>query len=232
MEGFSYVDIFATKGVEYLLVIGFLVVLVFFWRFLNSPSPETVSTQEAAWKLIPISDWFRFAENLFYHQGHSWAKPEDNGVVLVGMDDFAQKLLGRPRQVELPRVGAKVRQGEKAWNLHVDGKTIDMLSPVDGKVVAINEEVLHHPDLINQDPYEKGWLLKVRVRKMKTNLKNLLSGHLAKAWLEETENKLRERMTGEFGLALQDGGIPVSGIAMSLDPEHWEDVAREFLLTD
>jgi glycine cleavage system H protein len=231
MEGFSYVDLFATKGIEYLLVIGFLLVLVLYWRFLNQPAKAPLALSLAARRVAPLRGWFQLAEGLYYHQGHSWAMPESDEVVKIGIDDFAQRLLGKPHSINLPRIGARIEQGETGWKLQVDSKSIDMLSPVNGEVVAINEEILESPDLVNQDPYGKGWLAKVRVAKMKTDLKNLLSGRVAMAWMKETEDALRERMAGNLGLALQDGGLPVAGIARILSPENWDEIAMDLLLS-
>ena len=82
MEGFRYVDIFATKHFEYLLVIGFLILFILFWRMLNRPARAIF---EAAEKAIPAAgEWFRLPEELFYHLGHSWAVSEGNAVVKVG----------------------------------------------------------------------------------------------------------------------------------------------------
>src|SRR4030042_591738 len=155
MEGFSYVDIFATKHIEYLLVIGFLLLFIPFWRLLNRPA-KTVF--EAAERLVPImSDWFRLPEERYYH----WALPEGNNVVKVGLNDFAQKLVGKIDAIRVPTLGSTINQGDKGWTLEADSKAVDMLSPVDGKVIAINEELVRSPKNINKDPYNS-WLMKVR----------------------------------------------------------------------
>ena len=229
MEGFTYVDIFATKGTEYLLVIGFLMVFMFFWRFLSTPA--RAAYEYVTEKIIPaISEWFHLPEGLYYHQGHSWAVPEGN-MVKVGLDDFAQKLVGKPRAVVLPRVGSQIEQGNRGWKLGFDSTAIDMVSPVNGEVVKINEEVLKNPELINEDPYGKGWLMMIKPRNVKADLTNLLTGRLAAAWMERTMDTLRERMGEDLGLVYQDGGIPVTGIAKALSPDKWDEVAREYLLS-
>jgi glycine cleavage system H protein len=230
MEGFKYVDIFATKGIEYLAVVAFLITLIVFWRFLNRTESPVKSVIPDKIKTTLI-DWFYLADNFFYHQGHSWAMPENQELVRVGMDDFAQKLLGKPSDIKLPKVGSKVVQGEKGWELEFNGQTIDALSPVNGKVVEVNEEILREPDLLNKDPYQKGWLLKVRPSNLRTDEKNLLSGVLAKAWIEDTVNRLSTRITGNFGVVLQDGGLPIAGFAKEIAPADWDKLAREFLLT-
>jgi glycine cleavage system H lipoate-binding protein len=229
MEGFSYVDIFNTKGIEYILVIGFLVAFIFYWRFLDQPKQKKILV--GARNTESSNDWFHLLKNRYYHPGHCWVLPEPNNIVKVGIDDFAQKLLGKPDALELPLVGSEIYQGEHGWKVQKDSKSIDILSPVRGKVIAINEDVLKSPELIEQDPYDAGWLLKVNVPKINSNLKNLFTGKLAVSWMENTVQELRERITGDLGLVMQDGGLPVSGFAQAMSPENWESIAAEFLLT-
>jgi glycine cleavage system H lipoate-binding protein len=229
MEGFTYVDIFATKGTEYLLVIGFLAVFILFWRFLSTPAKAAY--EYVTETVIPaISEWFHLPEGMYYHQGHTWAVPEGN-TVKVGMDDFAQKLVGRPSTINLPQVGSRIEQGSHGWKLGFDSASIDMVAPVNGEVVKVNEEVIKNPDLINQDPYGKGWFMMIKPRNLKADLKNLLTGRLASAWMEETVDSLRERMGEDIGAVYQDGGIVVSGIAKALSPDKWDEVAKEYLLS-
>ena len=228
MEGFTYVDLFATKGIEYILVIGFLIAFIVYWKFL---SRTPVQPLKMASNSRAGGEWFHLAKNVYYHPGHSWVRPENNNIVKVGIDDFAQKLLGKPESLELPEANFRVEQGEIGWRIQSDSKLIDVLSPVNGNVIAVNEEVLKSPELIEQDPYGKGWLFKVQVSKMKPNLRNLLSGKLAVAWMENTVRTLQERMAGDLGVVMQDGGLPVSGFAKALSPDKWDDIAAEFLLT-
>lgn len=230
MEDLTYVDMFATKGAEYLLVIAYLTVLVLFWKMLNTSSLGALAKSTTVQHRSAAAGWFHLAEGLYFHQGHSWVVPDDGNLVKIGIDDFAQKLLGIPGNVTLPNIGAKLKQGERGWQLQIDSKSIDMLSPVNGKVVEINETIRQSPGLISQDPYQN-WLMKVQVSKWDTDLKHLLSRGLARAWMEETVNKLRTMMAGELGPVLQDGGLPVLGFARTLSPERWEEIAREFLLS-
>lgn len=232
MEGSHYVDIFATKGIEYLIVIVFLLSLVIFWRFLNKPARSSSGEPVTAEKLrTSLIDWFYLADDFFYHQGHSWIAPENNNVVRVGIDDFAQKLLGKPTKVHLPEIGSKIVQGNVGWQLQIGSKSIDILSPVNGEVVEVNEEIIKSPEIINEDPYKNGWLLKVKVPKLGSTKKNLLSGDMAKVWMEQTVNSLSEKLTGNVGVLLQDGGVPITGFIKEISPEDWDDFTGEFLFT-
>jgi glycine cleavage system H lipoate-binding protein len=228
-------DIFATKGTEYLLVIFFLVSLIAFWRLLNGPArakAENPSPSPAEPEQQPGS-WFTMAGKRYYHPGHSWLFPESTDIVIVGIDDFAQKLIGAPCNLDLPEPGTRLKQGERGWSLGVDTQKIDFLSPVEGEVVAINDQVLADPGILNNDPYGEGWLLKVKTTKLRPNLMGLLFGQMAERWMEMTEGCLRRRISGDLGLVLQDGGTPMPGIARNLHEgeEDWHYMVREYLLT-
>jgi len=227
MEGFKYVDIFATKGIEYLLVIGFLILFILFWRFLGRPARAALKATE---NLVPVmNEWFSLPEEIYYHLGHSWAVDEGHNLVRVGIDDFAQKLVGKIDAIQVPNQGSTLHQGDKGWTLEVDSKPIDMLSPVDGKVVAINEKLVNSPDNINKDPYNS-WLMKVESPRFSANKKQLLSGVLARKWMEEVREILLSRMNYNLGLVYQDGGLLVDGMARNLDKDKWDDIAKEFFL--
>jgi glycine cleavage system H lipoate-binding protein len=225
------VDIFATKGAEYLLVIFFLAALVLFWRYMQRPARSVVISSPTAQSIGIGVSWFQLPKEIYYHPGHSWALPGTEGVVTIGVDDFAQKLIGEPNSIDLPEIGSQLEQGAPAWSFKVDDELVELLSPVDGEVIALNPRVLDSPDLINRDPYGEGWLMKVKTEKMKPNLNSLLHEKLAGAWMNITESALRQRMAGDLGAVLQDGGIPVTGIARSLSEDKWGDLVKDFLLT-
>jgi len=228
MEGIRFIDIYATKGIEYLIVISFLAAFVLFCRYMYQPREG-----QAAARIAPSSvTRFRVPEGLFYHQGHGWLRPEPGSIGVVGMDDFARKLIGEVDAVDLPAVGSRLAQGEKGWSLVADSERIPMLSPVDGEVVAVNEEVLRSPGILGADPYGKGWLFKVRSPRIAADIRNLLSGKLARAWMENALDNLHPLHGESVGPVLQDGGLPVDGIARVLGGAEWVDLAKTHLLTD
>jgi glycine cleavage system H lipoate-binding protein len=226
------IEIFATKGTEYIFVICFLLLLILFWRVLY-PSNESLSIMADPDKSDSSStSRFRLAEGFFYHQGHSWVAPEEQDIVRVGIDDFTQQLLGQLRAIDLPQIGARVKQGRKEWKIWVDSKAIDILSPVEGNIIAINNEAIKNPCLINKDPYGSGWLMKVRVVNINNDLGHLMSGDLATAWMKESTETLDRRMKDAFGSIFQAMSVPVVGIARILSPENWDKVAAKFLSGD
>jgi len=178
------------------------------------------------------SRWFVVPDGYYFHQGHGWIRPEAGQIVRVGLDDFAQRLLGRPNAIQLPRIGQRLQLGERAWAVTVDATLLTMLSPVEGKVVAINRTLRDTPELVNADPYGAGWLLEVRVVRPKTALKNLMSGALAASWMEQATERVRAMCNGQLGMVLPDGGEPIPGFICAVAPDEWAAAARAFLLTD
>lgn len=229
MEGFSYNDLFATKGIEYVLVIMFLgAFTIFSYLTLRARSvPSSTSTERRRYSM----GLFRIPENIYYHQGHSWAYPEGKKLAKIGIDDFAQKLVGRIEEIRLPRMGEEISQGEVAITLLVDGKEIRMLSPIDGEVIDVNEEILKDPKKIMDDPYGKGWLLRAYSPNLESNLKNLITGRLASRWVDLLSENLFSRVNYNLGALLQDGGLPVWGMAKQLSPDSWDDLVKEYFLT-
>jgi len=96
-----------------------------------------------------------------YSREHEWAKLEGSEVV-VGITDFAQAQLGDVVYVELPKVGDQVTQMKEMGVIESVKTASDLFSPVSGEVVAVNEAVVSEPQLVNESPYERGWLIRVR----------------------------------------------------------------------
>jgi glycine cleavage system H lipoate-binding protein len=221
----------SVKAVEYLVAVSYLLLFVPFWRFVSAGPAAGAAPAGARGFAGQMAGWFHVPERLHFHPGHAWAHVGAGDVVTVGVDDFAGKLVGRPSAVRLPLIGDRVAQGEPAFSLTSAGKTVDMLAPVDGTVVAVNPGVLAAPRLIAEDPYGEGWLVKVKPARIGANLSQLLSGRLARRWMEEACEGLSALMSPELGRVCQDGGVPADGMARNLDPVRWDVIARRFLLT-
>ncbi len=114
-------------------------------------------------------------DNLYYHKEHFWAKVEGN-TVIVGTTDFAQKLAGQVVYVELPPAGKVIEQGKPCGSME-SGKWVGRIyAPISGKVESFNEALDDSPELINESPYEKGWMFKVNPSNLQEDLKNLMQG--------------------------------------------------------
>jgi len=171
---------------------------------------------------------------LFVHGGHTWAKLDPSGAVQVGLDGFAQGILGRVDRFELPPDGAKLRQGEPAFAALQSGKRIEFVSPVDGVVCAVNGQINADLAAARKDPYEKGWAFMIRPSNLSQNLKKLRIGAEATAWLEREARSFTEFLSlhravpVEVGVTLADGGIHADGIMESMDGEILQITIRKY----
>lgn len=221
-------DPYFVKTVEYLTGVAFLVLFVGFWNYVTAPVlAPAVARAKAVWS-GDLADWFRVPERLFYHPGHAWLTPDADGFVTLGVDDFAQQLVGPIAALSLPSPGVELKKGVGAWSLNAEGRHVPMLSPVDGVVTAVNPRLATNPGLVNNDPYGMGWLMKVKTPNGKAT-DDLLTGEPARRWMRAVADDLTSLMTPRLGQLAQDGGTPVHGMARELDPEHWDDIARRFL---
>ena len=117
---------------------------------------------------------YQFPDNLFYHKEHYWAKVE-NDTVLMGATDFAQKLAGEITYVELPEKGRPVQQ-DKPFGSMESGKWVGRIyAVVSGTVVEVNEELEETPELINDSPYDKGWICRIEPSNLQEDWQKLLS---------------------------------------------------------
>lgn len=97
-----------------------------------------------------------------YTRTDEWAKRED-GVVVVGITDYAQKKLRDIVGVELPEPGSRVKAGEAVGSIESVKAAADIYAPVSGEVVEVNERLYDEPELVNKDPYGEGWMFKIRI---------------------------------------------------------------------
>lgn len=196
-------------------------------------APALQRIRELEPRIVPaMVAGFEVPENVRYHAGHTWALSESRDLVRVGMDDFASKLVGKIDNITLPQRGRWVRQGQKIWTILREGKSVDMVSPIEGTVTEVNESVAKNPQLVNQDPFGEGWLVKVQAPDSKLNFRNLLGGTLARLWTEDSALRLRKRMPVAMAAALaQDGGVAVDDITAHLPEEDWATLTREFFLS-
>ena len=112
--------------------------------------------------------------DLKYSKEHELVRSESDSVVVMGITEFAQDSLGDVVFVEIPDVDAELTQGEKMGEIESVKAVSDLYSPVSGKVIKRNESLIDNPELVNEGPFEQGWMLKVEIKDA-SELDNLLS---------------------------------------------------------
>ena len=102
-------------------------------------------------------------ESLKYTSSHEWIADNGDGTVTVGITAVATEQLGDLVYVELPKVGTKVERGGNVAVVESTKAASDVYAPLSGEVIAANEELSAHPERVNESPYEKGWLFKLKL---------------------------------------------------------------------
>jgi glycine cleavage system H protein len=130
--------------------------------------------------MVKVED-YEVPENLSYHKEYLWAKKED-GKVKIGMIDFAQKQLHDIVFVELPSVGDTITLNEPFGTLESVKAVSDLIAPISGTIETVNEELESKPELLNEDPYGKGWIIIVAPTNLEADLNMLLNFGAAVEW--------------------------------------------------
>ena len=97
----------------------------------------------------------------YYTKEHEWVLLGQDGRALVGITAYAQEQLGDVVFLDLPQKGTRLEQSQKLGEIESVKAVSDIYSPVAGEVVEVNEELIKHPELVNEDPYGKGWMVRL-----------------------------------------------------------------------
>jgi glycine cleavage system H protein len=98
-----------------------------------------------------------------YTDSHEWVRIEEDNVVTIGITDYAQEKLGDIVSVDLPRVGDEVERGEPIGMIDSQKASSEVFAPISGVVLEVNEMLNDDPAVVNTDPYEEGWLVRIEV---------------------------------------------------------------------
>lgn len=126
-------------------------------------------------------DGYEVPEGLYYSKDFAWIKIEGDSV-RMGITDYAQKSLREIVYAELPSPGATVKQNEPYGTLESVKAVSDLVAAVSGTIESVNEEAQSKPEILNEDPYGKGWLLVVKPANLQAELANLMDFAAAVEW--------------------------------------------------
>lgn len=174
---------------------------------------------------------FDIPEGYCFHPGHTWVVDEGRQNARVGIDAFAGNLFGKIDSIEVADLNRWVRQGQPFCTVTREGRSIELLSPIEGVLVSVNHEVLKNPNLIVDDPYKNGWVCSVKAPEMSTNVKNLLQGPVVLPWLQNSLARIGAMLQQLTPALAQDGGLPVKGLLFLVDNSTQHELVREFFLT-
>lgn len=174
---------------------------------------------------------FEVPQDYCFHPGHTWVVDEGRQNARVGIDAFASNLFGKIDSVDVADLNRWVRQGQPLVTITREGRSVDLLSPVEGVLTSVNHEVLKNPNLVVDDPYHNGWLCVIKAPEMMTNVKNLLQGPIVLPWMQNSLARLGAMVQQLTPALAQDGGLPVKGLLFQVDAGTQQQLTKEFFLT-
>ena len=121
-----------------------------------------------------MSEEYNVPDGLYYSEEHEWVKVQEDGTVIIGVSDYAQKTLHDIVYVELPDAGSDAEYMGVIGALESVKAVSDMNSPISGEVLEVNNELLDSPDIINEDPYGKGWIAKMKPSNLQGDILKLM----------------------------------------------------------
>jgi len=162
---------------------------------------------------------FKFQKTYLYHPSHIWFKKEEDGY-LIGLDDFAVKTIGPVRKINLPKAGTRIEEGGELISITsgYDKKT-SVMAPFSGTVKKVNSKLRRNPHLIEESPYEEGWLLHFIPEEEKG-----LFGSGLQEWIRKEWEEIRS-IVGEKNLMTSpDGGRVRPSLSEILTKDEWEKI--------
>ena len=143
MEGFTYNNIFETKGIEYLVIIAFFAIMIPFWLLLTRKTKVSLSVSKAT-GLITINS-IRIPQGAFFSKFHTWAHLDINGDAKVGIDDLLLHITGSVSIENTKKPGEIINKGDLLARISHNGKTLRILSPVSGEIKTETTEIAENP---------------------------------------------------------------------------------------
>jgi glycine cleavage system H lipoate-binding protein len=174
---------------------------------------------------------YMVADGYYYHEGHAWACFEHGGRVRVGFDDFVVKLFGVMDKIELPSLGEDLKQGFQGWMFRRDDHVATVLSPVSGKVLAVNHKSLDYPVIAHEDPYHAGWLCILESDLPLKDAKRLYSSAESVKWIDTEIRNLLQLIGPEYEELAALGGEPIGDVFGNFPALGWNRLTKKFLKT-
>jgi len=235
MDGFSYNNIFDTKGIEYLVIIAFLLLLIPFWLALNRQVQIKSQIQRALGVLS--ASILKIPQGIFYSKNHTWAYLEKSGTAKVGLDDLLLHITGEVSIRQLKNPGESIKKGDLMARIDQHGKSLSIFSPISGEVLNSNPVLKENYELLNTDPYGEGWLLNIKPANWVNEIPACYLAEEATDWFKKELERYKDFLSVNLGkyapetslATLQDGGELIGNSLSDLPNEFWQDFQKEFL---
>jgi len=235
MEGFSYNNIFETKGIEYLAIIAFFAILIPFWLLLNKQVKTKKQLQKSLGSLTLNS--LKVPHGLFFSRFHTWTHLERSGVAKVGLDDLLVHITGEVKISRILDSGERIKKGDFLGEIVQNDKRLKIYSPISGEIMEANPMLVNNPELLNEDPYQKGWMYKIKPTSWVADTQSYYLAEDASFWATQELVRFKDFLASSIGkyspdptsVVLQDGGELRDQPLSELPDEMWQDFQQDFL---
>lgn len=170
---------------------------------------------------------FAIPGGVFISESHCWAAVGQDGVVKVGLDDFAKKLIGKIDKIDFPNLGMSVTKGQTLFSVKQGNKIVQFYSPVSGQVKSINHDLAEDLDVLDFTPYEKNWVCSIDADKLEVELGELKIGKNAVTFYQEEIDRYIAKMKDTSKEEVKDNDL-YWGQLEKLSEKDWYIVTGEF----
>jgi len=235
MDGFSYNNIFETKGLEYIIIIAFLLLIIPFWIAINKQTGITRQFRKTLG--ILSAGVLRIPQGLFYSNSHTWTHLEKSGNAKVGLDDLLLHLTGDVKFRDLKKPGNFINKGEIIADIDQNGKLLQIHSPISGRIMETNTILYENPGIMNEDPYGEGWVYQIKPSEWISETNSYHFAEEAVEWAKRELDRFKDFLavsmkkysTETSMVILQDGGELCDRPLSELPDEVWRDFQKNFL---
>jgi len=193
-------------------------------------------------KAVPVparasAERFLLPKGYFFSKAHTWVELTFAGEARIGVDDFAQKIIGTIERIEVAPLGSEIKKGDTLLTVRHGNRLLSIPAPVSGTVMTVNDTLLASPNLLHQDPYIAGWVAVVAPKNISADLRLLTIADDAAQWLRKEVNRFRDFIKEQVqigvpvpaGVTMLDGGAPLHGVLEQFNEKTWNAFQEEFL---
>jgi glycine cleavage system H protein len=235
MDGFTYHDIFQTKGIEYLVIIAFLLMLIPFWVIINKRAQIAGNIRKAFG--ILTMDILKIPKGLFFSKNHTWTHLEKSGTARVGLDDMLLHITGDVKLRFLKNPDEMIKKGDFLADIDQQGKLLRIFSPISGKILVTNPLLADDPGMLNEDPYGNGWICKIQPSNWVEETRSCYLAEDAVKWSTAELGRFKDFLAISISkhspepsmIVLQEGGELSDKPLSAMPGEIWQDFQKEFL---
>ncbi len=184
-----------------------------------------------------LADQFLLPKGFFVSKAHTWVELTFAGDARVGVDDFAQKVIGTIDRIEVAPLNKELNKGDTLLTVAHGNRVLSIPAPISGKVLTVNESLLASPQMLHQDPYVAGWVAVIVPKDISMELRMLAIADDAEKWLRKEVSRFRDFIKEQTqigvpipaGVTMLDGGAPLNGVLEQFNENTWNAFQKEFL---